>query len=98
MSKKIIQLYNRYGLDVHLEELEDDKWIFTGEDDAFEYHRVIFEKGHKELHAVDPSGGPYLCIGYVVEDKTVTSIKQDKEKGYIVTLKPLHNDSNRTES
>ena len=93
MSKRMIQLPNRYGYDVHLEQIEGDQYLFDGDNNAFEYHRVIFEKSPDEIHAVDPSGGPYLSIGYVVGKQTVTKIVHEKGKGYIVTLKPLHNEA-----
>lgn len=94
---EVIKLPNRYGYDVHLEHIDGDKYLFDGDNDAFEYHRVIFDKEPSKPHAVDPSGGPYLSLGYVVGDKTVTQIEFEKGTGYIVTLKPLHNESDRTE-
>lgn len=97
---KEIKLPNRYGYNVFLKHIDGDNWLFNGDQDAFEYHRVIFTEDHNKPKAVDPSGGPYLSIGYVVDgDKTVTNITFEKGMGYIVELKPLHGDeTDRTES
>lgn len=96
-----IKLPNRYGYNVFLKHVDGDNWLFDGDNDAFEYHRLIYEHGEdKKIHAVDPSGGPYLSIGYIVDgDKAVTNITFEKGMGYVVELKPLHGDAtDRTES
>ena len=89
-----IDLPNRYREHVYLEQDDNGDWWFTGEEGAFAYHRVIFSEGddHK-IHAVDPSGGPFLCVGYIIGDKTVTNIEDIAGKGYKVTLKNLHNET-----
>ena len=89
-----INLPNRYGEHVYLEQDDNGDWWFTSDDKSFAYHRVIFSEGSSDkIHAVDPSGGPFLCIGYIVGDKTVTDIEFIKDKGYKVTLKPLHGET-----
>lgn len=89
-----IDLPNRYREHIYLEQDDNGDWWLAGDGNALAYHRVIFSEGsHDKIHAVDPSGGPYLCIGYVVGDKTVTDIEFIKDKGYKVTLKPLHNET-----
>lgn len=89
-----IDLPNRYREKVYLEQDDNGDWWFTGDDKSFAYHRVIFsEDGSRKIHAVDPSGGPYLCIGYVIDNKTVTNIEFIKDKGYKVTLKDLHDET-----
>ena len=86
-----IDLPNRYREKVYLEQDDNGDWWFTGDGKALDYHRVIFsEDGSHKIHAVDPSGGPYLCIGYVADNKTVTNIEFIKGKGYKVTLEDLH--------
>ena len=94
MSKERIDLPNRYREHIYLEQDDNGDWWLTGDGNALAYHRVIFsEDGSHKIHAIDPSGGPFLCIGYVVGDKTVTDIEFIKDKGYKVTLKPLHNET-----
>ena len=89
-----IDLPNRYREHIYLEQDDNGDWWLGGDGNALAYHRVIFSEGsHDKIHAVDPSGGPFLCIGYVVGDKTVTDIEFIKDKGYKVTLKPLHNET-----
>ena len=89
MSK--IDLPNRYGDSVYLEQDDSGDWWFNGNDNAFHYHRVIYEgDGSHKIKAVDPSGGPFLCVGYIIGDKTVTNIDFVKGKGYKVALDDLH--------
>ena len=89
-----INLYNRYGDKVYLEYLKDNKWVLKfGSENQSSYCRVIYnvkEDDTRTINAVDPSGGPYLCVGYVVEKKTVTKIEESKGEGFIFTLEPLH--------
>lgn len=89
-----IDLPNRYREHVYLEQDDNGDWWLAGDGNALAYHSVIFsEDGSRKIHAVDPSGGPFLCIGYVVGDKTITDIEFIKDKGYKVTLKPLHSET-----
>ena len=91
---KDIHLYNRYGDKVWLEHQEDNEWLLKiGDDKASAYCSVNYnveEDGTHTIVSVDPSGGPYICIGFVVNNKTVTKIKHIKNKGFVVTLEDLH--------
>ena len=88
-----IDLPNRYGDHVYLEQDDSADWWFRGD---FTYLREIYDvdNNHRRIKAVDPSGGPFLCIGYIIGDKTVTNIEFVENKGYKVTLKNLHGETN----
>lgn len=83
MSKDIIKLYNRYGDNIYLENLAENKWILRGGD----HYRVIFDKSPNDIKAVDPSGGPFLSIGDKVEGKEIIEIVELLNIGFIFTLK-----------
>lgn len=86
-----IDLPNRYGDHVYLEQDNNGDWWFTGDDKAFTWHRVVLsESSRDKIRAVDPPGGPFLCIGYIAGDKTVTNIELIEGKGFKVTLEDLH--------
>ena len=100
-NKSVINLYNRYGDKVWLEHQKDKEWLLKfGAKNQSSYMRIIYdvqEDGTHLIKAVDPSGGPFLCIGYVAEGKTVTKIEAIKDRGYVVTLEDLHkNETDRT--
>lgn len=72
-----IKLFNRYGDDIRLEEVEKGKFALRGTDGSI---RVIYNDMEKdEIHAVDPSGGPFLAIGDHVDEMTITKICHDKD-------------------
>lgn len=85
-----IDLPNRYGDSVYLEQDKENNWWLVGDKSAFLSHRVIYSNDDHKIRAVDPSGGPFLCVGYIVNNKTVTNIEFIKGKGYKVTLEDLH--------
>lgn len=97
---KRIDLYNRYGDKVYLEQEDNGDWFFRGDGSAFDHHRVIFEEDNKTIHAVDPSGGPYLAIGTLLSDgtfkQTITSFDFIRGKGYKVTLCNTENETDKT--
>lgn len=62
---------NRYGESVILKYIEDDKYRLVTE---FPY-RIIYENDGS-VSAVDPSGGPFLNIGSIVQNKEIIRISQ----------------------
>ena len=87
MSKDIIKLYNRYGDNVYLENLEENKWVLRGGN----YCRIIFDKSPDDIEAVDPSGGPFLAVGGKVEGKEIIEIVRISKIGFVFTLKDNEN-------
>ena len=81
-----LKSHNRHNEDAHLEQIEGADYKFVCDD---EYLRCIFEENNVTLKAIDPSGGPFLNIGYEVSPGfVVKSISQSiKHHCFVVTLK-----------
>lgn len=88
---------NRYGDEYHWEKLNDNEYKFVMEGDSMKYCRYGGKEGQEKLDVndlgmFDPSGGPYVGIGYELWDeqqgtyKTVEHIRE-AEKTFIVTVK-----------
>ena len=85
VDKPVIHLNNRYGLNVYLQYLWEDKWLLKGDESALKYLCVNFLNNH--IFSVDPSGGPFLEEGDTIIgfNKKIKSIEEDT-LGYILTL------------
>jgi len=82
---------NRYGDEYHWEKLNDNEYLFVMEGESLKYGRVGGKEGqsgidYDDLGMFDPSGGPYVDIGCVIEVGTVTHIRKT-DQGYIVKVK-----------
>lgn len=93
MSKGIIKLPSRYGDITKLVPLNHYiyKVDFTGNPYSC---RIIYAEDNKTIEAFDPSGGPYVSIGYEVSPNLyVKSIDVDSNKNLLVSLE-FRNESN----
>lgn len=61
-------LKNRYGENYFLKQVGVELYKLVGN---LDYMRIIFTDDGKEIYAVDPPGGPFLCIGYEVKPRFV---------------------------
>jgi len=82
---------NRYGDEYHWEKLNDKEYKFVMEDELINYCRYGSKEGQQEIDVndlgmFDPSGGPYVAIGYLVEGKAVEHIRRTEE-GFVVKVK-----------
>ncbi len=67
-----ISLPNRDGDNVYLEQLGDSNyWQLK----CPYFYRVI---GDNPIVAIDPSGGPMLCVGDTIQNKKITEITSGK--------------------
>ncbi len=67
---KKIKLYNRDGADLWLENIKDNQWqlkVDKNHEYCIQYIRVIGNYP-KEIEAIDPSGGPFLSKGDVLDN------------------------------
>ena len=83
-----IDLYNRYGYDIHLESLTDSKWLLKIDEKA-NYTRIGGKNLPDNIEYVDPEGGPFLSVGGTAGGKTITKIEalvKDKYNDFILTL------------
>ena len=84
LDKKKIKLFNRYGDDTYLEQVEGDTYLLHADST---YIRVIYEEDKPgKIFAVDPPGGPFLNVGDHVEDMVIKEIIHKKEEGFILKL------------
>ena len=82
---------NRYGDEYHWEKLNDNEYKFVMEGDSMKYCRYGGKEGQEgidlnDLEMFDPSGGPFIAVGGLIEVGTVTHIRSTDE-GFIVTVK-----------
>ena len=71
---KII-LYNRDRANLWLEKEDSDIWklkVDQNHEYVLEYMRVI---GYPKIEAIDPSGGPFISVGDILEDNEKRSYK-----------------------
>lgn len=68
-----IKLPNRYGLSVKLNYIGKNLWQLVLPENAI--YRIIGEPNN--IYAIDPSGGPFISIGYKIDGKIVTSISSN---------------------
>ena len=78
MTNKIL-LPNRYGDKNYLKRITDNKFVLVFDEDANSHYRVGFDEGvpvtSTEYYFVDPSGGPFIRVGYYqVNNKVVKRI------------------------
>lgn len=66
----MIKLYNRYGDDVHLEPISENKYILKC---SGEYARAGYDENHN-YSFIDPPGGPFISIGKEIEGMKVSKI------------------------
>ena len=81
--KDVYKLRSRYG-EIHtLKRIKDNEYEFHSPDP---YYRVIFEEGstNADIHAVDPSGGPFMDKGFQLEENVVIDEFITQEKGPII--------------
>lgn len=63
---------NRYGEKTILTHIDGN---FYSLNSKYGY-RLIFNPDGKSINSIDPSGGPFLSVGDVIQDKKIKSISQ----------------------
>lgn len=84
--EKIIKLHSRSGNDNYLELINDKTYVLKT---TYPYVRVGYTNGSKDSAMfVDPSGGPMIVVGEVLEEvkAKVKSIDLVKGVGYTITF------------
>ena len=81
---------NRYGDEYHWEKISDNEYKFVMEGDSMKWCRyggkeVQEELDLNDLGMFDPSGGPYVGIGSLVEGRVVEHIRS-ADKTFIVKV------------
>lgn len=62
-----------------LEKCPDDSWKLKSDKDyIIKYMRILFgDNNHQEIKAIDPSGGPFITVGYKIGKYKVMEIKRN---------------------
>ena len=63
-----------------LEQCDDDSWeLKSNKDYILKYMRIIYNdsKNHNKIFAIDPSGGPFISVGYKIGKYKVSEIRKD---------------------
>ena len=80
-----IKVMSRYSEPKYFEEVEEG-YIYSFDDN---YYRIGYQEDSEELYMVDPSGGPFIAIGYNLKELhrnlkgIVKSIKKI-DKGFLL--------------
>lgn len=77
-----VNMKNRYGDVYSFKKISENLYTIEGE---LKYWRFGGKEGQEkvddnDLGFVDPSGGPFISIGYKIDGKSVTKIKAVDEK------------------
>jgi len=85
---------NRYGDEYHWEKLNDKEYKFVMSGSSMDYCRSGGKEGQEEIDMndlgfFDPSGGPFVSIGYELWDEDLGTYKiieriRGSEEGFIV--------------
>jgi hypothetical protein len=76
LSGKKLRLLNREA-DLWLEQCEDGSWEFKSNESYITEYIQVGLNEDDSIASVDPSGGPYITVGYKIGDYTVSEIRQD---------------------
>lgn len=86
----IIPLTNRYDHIVYLVKETDNSYRLEASDFAMEFCSVSYnndsDKENGIYHSIDPSGGPFICIGETLNGMIVKSIVWENGKRPIITF------------
>lgn len=82
-----IKLENRDGLDLYMEEIEPCRWKMTGVPEWGTYNVSYDDSECKHIRFIDPTGGPLMGVGSVIDDEVVTGISWEKGVGFVFRTK-----------
>lgn len=73
---------NRYGDEYHFEKINENTYTIKGD---LKYWRYGGQEGqerldYNDLGFVDPSGGPFIGIGYPIEGRKVSRIRVESDE------------------
>lgn len=75
---------NRYGDEYRFEKVNENTYTIVGELKYWRYGGKEGQNGidDNDLGFVDPSGGPFISIGYKIEGRTVNRIRAEGDQIY----------------
>ena len=101
---RVFQLYNRDGYHLQLKEVAPHTWILDFNDYP-EWGNIGITGGTRnedgsryDILAIDPMGGPYLGIGYVIDDtERVYKITAEKLGPFIFHTKTIEKEEQKND-
>jgi len=77
---------NRYGDEYNFVKVNDNTYTIVGNLNYWRYGGKEGQNGidDNDLGFVDPSGGPFISIGYKIEGRTVNRIRAEGDQIYFV--------------
>jgi len=79
--ENIIKLSNRYKRKNYLFRVGAHTWVLH--EDNSDFTRVICSEGKKwedkDYYAIDPDGGPFICVGSKIDDEEIIKITESDE-------------------
>lgn len=84
---KYFELKSRYGDITKLIPVKNNIYKLDFTDNPYNY-RMIYESDNKNIHAIDPSGGPFMAVNTeILPGLKIDSIYKDENlKSLVVTL------------
>lgn len=82
---KDIKIKNRYNEEYKLVYKQGNEYKFEGDTYYLRVGSRENDDSMKSIHFIDPSGGPMLVVGDIIEGKKINSINF-KEDGYYLEL------------
>ena len=80
-----ITLPNRYGLDIFLEHLQDGIYLLKGDLNCLSV--IGMNEETKNVVAVDPSGGPFISVGFVPKNGLIVTKISFGNNNYLIELR-----------
>ena len=80
-----ITLPNRYGLDIFLEYLQDEIYLLKGDLNCLSV--IGMNEETKNVVAVDPSGGPFITVGFVPKNGLIVTKINFDNNNYLIELR-----------
>ena len=87
-----IKLFNRDGADLRLVQKDENLWEFKVDGKhkyVLEYMRYGLDKDNKTIVMIDPSGGPYMTLGYKLNNELIISSIINVDNNILIATKEI---------
>jgi len=79
IKERILKMKNRYGDEYWFEKVENNLYKLSGNLQYFRFGAKEGKIDTNDLSFVDPSGGPFIGLGDMIEGKKITKISSNKK-------------------
>lgn len=87
-----IKLFNRDGADLKLVNIDENLWKFTVDENhkyVLDFLRLGLGEDNKTIEMVDPSGGPYMTLGYKLNENLMISVIINIDNKILIATKEI---------